>query len=350
MRRILLLILWHFGLLAGNRLFADVVTLKDGRQISGAVESGNTQELHLKGGDQSQTIDIHEVQAIQFGVSLPAPATATPPPKAAAPVPAAPEPAPAQPNSLFLNDGTHVAGRWWSIDATDMHFLVNDQLEHYPRRDVSGVTFGNATLPPPPARSTTPSAASAQPAASEAQPVRPPTLARSSDSPPPQPPALTRPSGSAPPSAPARGLSQPEEIGMVYFWNGRVLIPLERNHAVEHTKGSTQYWEMPGPHSPVRLSEASSLVFILRLPQGVNPASYSLFQLVTVDGNRRTRSQPGRRGGLMTWPVDIEKNDESSLITYALTVRDLPTGEYSFSPSNSNDGYCFGVDPSAPGQ
>jgi len=135
---------------------------------------------------------------------------------------------------------------------------------------------------------------------------------------------------------------------MVYFWNGRVLIPLERNQAAEHKKGSTQYWEMAAPHSPVRLSETSRLVFILRLPQGVNPASYSLFQLVTVDGSRRT--QPSGPGGLMTWPVDIEINDESSLITYALTVRDLPAGEYSFSPSGSNDGYCFGVDPSAPGQ
>jgi hypothetical protein len=137
---------------------------------------------------------------------------------------------------------------------------------------------------------------------------------------------------------------------MVYFWNGRVLIPLERNQAVEHKKGSTQYWEMPAPRSPVRLSEASSLVFILRLPKGVDPAGYSLFPLATVDGGRRTRSQAGARGGLMTWPVDIEKNSESSLVTYALTVRDLPTGEYSFSPSSSNDAYCFGVDPSAPGQ
>jgi hypothetical protein len=53
--------------------------------------------------------------------------------------------------------------------------------------------------------------------------------------------------------------------------------------------------------------------------------------------------------------VDIEKNDteknaESGEITYTLTIRDLPTGEYSFSPSTSNDGYCFGVDPSAPGK
>jgi len=137
---------------------------------------------------------------------------------------------------------------------------------------------------------------------------------------------------------------------MVYFWTGRVLAPLERNQAVEHKSGSTQYWEMQAPQSRVRLNEASSLVFVLRLPKGVDPASYNLFPLVTVNGSRRTRSQAGRRGGLVTWPVDIEKNDESSLITYALTVRDLPTGEYSFSPSNSNDSYCFGVDPSEPGQ
>jgi hypothetical protein len=347
MRRVLLLVFWQFGLLAGGRLFADVVTLKDGRQISGLVESGNTQELHIKAGDQSQTIDIHQVEAIQFGVSLPAPPAAQPPPKAAD---LAPEPAPAQPNSLILNDGTHVTGRWWSIDATQMHFLVNNQLQHYPRPDVSGVTFGNATLPPPPARSTLPSATSAQPPASAAQPARAPTLARPSDGPPPQAPPLTRPSGSAPPSAPPRGLSQPEEIGMVYAWNGKVLTALERNQAVEHRSRSAQYWEIPAPQSRVRLNEASRLVFILRLPRGVDPASYSLFPLETVNGSRRTRTQPGRRGGLLTWPVDIEKNDESSLITYALTVRDLPSGEYSFSPTSSNDGYCFGVDPSAPGQ
>jgi hypothetical protein len=88
MRRVFLLVFWQFVLLAGGRLFADIVTLKDGRQISGLVESGNIQELHIKVGDQSQTVDIHEVQAIQFGVSLPPP----PPPKAAH---LAPEPAPA---------------------------------------------------------------------------------------------------------------------------------------------------------------------------------------------------------------------------------------------------------------
>jgi hypothetical protein len=295
MRRILLLIFWQFGLLAGGRLFADVVTPKDGRQISGLVESGNTQELHIKVGDQSLTLDIHQVQAIQFGVSPTAPAAAA-----------------AQGDTLILKDGTHVTGRWWSIDASDVHLLVNNQLQHYPRPDVSAVTFGGATLPPPPPPSSTPAPATS--------------------------------------AQPPRRLSQPEEIGVVYFWNGRDLTPLERNQAVERRSGSTQYWEMPAPQSRVRLSEASRLVFIVRLLKGVDPASYSLFLLVTVNGSRRTRPQQGRRGGLVTWPVDIEVNNDSSLITYTLTVRDLPTGEYSFSPSSSNDGYCFGVDPSPPGQ
>ena len=137
---------------------------------------------------------------------------------------------------------------------------------------------------------------------------------------------------------------------MVYFWNGKGLIPLEVNQAVERKSRSTEYWEMQGPKSRVRVNADSDLVFILRLPKGVNPAGYSLFVLETVNGSRRTRTQAGRRGGLATWPVDIKINDESSLITYALTVKDLQPGEYSFSQSGTNDAYCFGVDPSAPGQ
>jgi len=90
MKRILLLIVWQFGWLAGARLFADVVTLKDGRQISGLVETGNTQEIRIKVAGESQVIDIDRVQSIQFGITLPppAPAAASPAPAAAAPRPA----------------------------------------------------------------------------------------------------------------------------------------------------------------------------------------------------------------------------------------------------------------------
>jgi hypothetical protein len=83
MKRILLLVFLQGGLAAGGGLFADVVTLKDGRQITGSVEAGNTQELHIKVGDQSQTVDVHEVQSIQF--ALPAQPAPSSPPKASAP-------------------------------------------------------------------------------------------------------------------------------------------------------------------------------------------------------------------------------------------------------------------------
>src|ERR1051326_3764433 len=142
-----------------------------------------------------------------------------------------------QADTLILKDGTKVSGRWWSIDASQVHFLVNNQLEHYSRADLSAVTFGDATLPQPPAPSTPPPVSATPPMASATpsraatpqlsdEAARAPTLTRPSEGSRPQPPSLTRPSGSA---ASPRGVSQPEEIGMVYFWNGRDLTPLERS-------------------------------------------------------------------------------------------------------------------------
>jgi hypothetical protein len=342
-RRILLLIVLQVGLLANNWLFADVVTMNDGHQVSGAVESGNTQEIQVKAGVQVQTLDIHQVRTIQFGT----PAAAPPPPKESPS--ASEESAHVQADSLIFKDGTRVGGRWWSIDTNNVHFLVNNQLQQYPRASVLAVTLGGASLPPPPATSKQPAVTPAQPSSVSMEPVRPPASARSPGSQPPEAPKLARgPAGALP--APSRGVSQPEEIGAVYFWNGKNLTPLEHNQAVEHGRGSNPYWEMPGAQSRVRLKEAPALVFILRLPKGVDPAGYSLFSMQTVNGARRTRSEPSRRGGLVTWPFAVEINDESGYMTYALTVKDLPEGEYSFSPSSSNDGYSFGVDTAAAGQ
>ena len=330
MRSILLLILW-----TGRGLFADVVTLNDGRTLSGSVESGNTQELHLKAGDQTQTIDIHDVQAIQFGVS--------------STVPAAPLKSPPETRTLILKDGTRVTGRWWSIDASQVHFLVDNRLQHYPRSEVLAVTSGN--VPPPPPPPTSPPAASPPPrpaaAATQQPPVeRPPASPPAPAAGPARPPTLQRPAAKAPP-AEGRGVSQPDEIGAVYLWNGRNLTPLEHSQAVERKRGSTSYWEMAGAQSHVRVKEVPAMAFIVRLPRGVNPASYSLFPLATAADARQTRAEAGRKGGLLTWPFEIQTNNESGYMTYAFIVKDLPAGEYSFSPSNSNDSYCFGVDPSA---
>jgi hypothetical protein len=83
MRATLFLLLCEFGTLA----FADVITLKDGRQISGTIETGNTQEIHIQTAGSSEIISVSEIQSIKFGVS-----EASAPPSAAVSKPAPPPP------------------------------------------------------------------------------------------------------------------------------------------------------------------------------------------------------------------------------------------------------------------
>ena len=89
----------------------------------------------------------------------------------------------------------------------------------------------------------------------------------------------------------------------------------------------------------------------MRLAKGIDPDSFSLFPLETANGSRRTKTDPKKKecsfdGGLSKSRMPLNKAGES---TYNLTVKDLAPGEYAFSPDGSNDGYCFGVDPAAPG-
>jgi len=227
----------------------------------------------------------------------------------------------AQADTLTLKDGRRVTGRWWSADASQIHFLVDNQLQHYARPDVSSVTFGSEAAAPVPA----PAAPQAQ-----AQPL----------------------SGSAPtqagsqPAPAVRMLREPEETGAVYFRNASgELIPLEKNLATERKSGATSYWEMPAAQSRVRLKTAPDMLFVVRLAKGIDPATLSLCPLATAKGSRRTKAEPGHQKIPLTLPFTIAKAGES---TYNLTVKDLGAGEYAFSPEGSNDSYCFGVDAGAP--
>jgi hypothetical protein len=109
-----------FLLILTGAAFADVVTLKDGRRISGLVESGNTQELRIRNNGRTEVVSIDEVQSIRFGVMEappPAPSTAAvpaPAPKLSAAPPAA-APAPAPPSSaargITVPSGAEIAVR-----------------------------------------------------------------------------------------------------------------------------------------------------------------------------------------------------------------------------------------------
>jgi len=281
-------------------------------------------------------------------------------------------------DTLYLKDGTKVSGRWWSIDGKEVHFLVDNQFQHYPRTDVTAVTFGDAPLPSLPTAPSAPTATAAPAPSSPATaaqapanapapsaPKAPPSLARPAPSlkgPPQQtaqtgpptlsrsgPPTLRAPRSDAPAEtaapASAGNLTEPEQTGVVYFRaSSGGLTPLERTQAVERRRGSTQYWEMPNAHSPVRLKAAPEMQFVVRLAQGTDPESFGLYPMAVANNARRTQNQPGRRGGPVTVEFDAKKTGDS---VFTFTVRGLAAGEYSFSPSGSNDAYCFGVD--APG-
>ncbi len=67
-------------------IFADTVTLRNGRVVEGTYLGGNARQVRVEVGDQIQTYDVGDVAKIEFG----APAAT-----AAAPAPVAPAPAPA---------------------------------------------------------------------------------------------------------------------------------------------------------------------------------------------------------------------------------------------------------------
>ena len=142
MKRILFLVLCQFVLLSVTNAFADVITLKDGSQVYGVIESGNTQQVHIQTEGHSKEIWVEQIQSIRFGPpdvapprpTPPIPTTVTPvappaPPAAVATRPAAPPPAvtaappanavpaPGDPHRIVLPVGTEIAVR--TVDRID---------------------------------------------------------------------------------------------------------------------------------------------------------------------------------------------------------------------------------------
>jgi len=81
---------WAGCVLLGSGLvlacFADTLTLKDGRVLSGTYLGGSARQIRMEVGDSIQSFEIERVQSIQFGPNAPV---------AAAPAPVAAEPGPA---------------------------------------------------------------------------------------------------------------------------------------------------------------------------------------------------------------------------------------------------------------
>jgi hypothetical protein len=95
------------------------------------------------------------------------------------------------------------------------------------------------------------------------------------------------------------------------------------------------------------LKSGSKLLFVVELPYEIAPGMFSLYPLETKGSTRRTKAGTGDSPAL-TIPLSTRKVRG---YTYILTPQDgLAPGEYSISPANSNDAFCFGIDPAAAGR
>jgi hypothetical protein len=122
---------------------------------------------------------------------------------------------------------------------------------------------------------------------------------------------------------------------------GSVFIPGPRSMG-----NAGRYWEMEGARSPVRIAKGQRVLFVVRLANGIDPASFSLYPLDTVKNMRRMKLAPNDQSGLVTVVTTVTKFGESS---YGLSAGgSFPPGEYAFSPTGLKDAYCFGVDSAAP--
>jgi hypothetical protein len=205
-----------------------------------------------------------------------------------------------QADTLRLRNGAAVTGTWLGGTANEVRFMVDDRVQRYPRADVVAVEFTSTgvsnTIAP-------------------VDPVAPP-------------PVL-----------------EPSVSGVPFMRGASGFISLERTYAMlahnnpMYGMGPSVY-RIQGPQSPVRVRRGDKIVFVLRLNSGDDPRRFELYQLESRMNYRQT--QPSMGGGRPpALPVTINKISD---YTYEISpARQLFPGEYSFSPINSSESYCFGV-------
>ena len=113
MKKSLPILLWISYQFITGRAFADVVTLKDGRQISGLVESGAMGEIRVKVMNDMLVVAVDQIHTIQFSQPLSQQGTVAPDP---APGAVLPDPAPSmavptQPQTITVPVGTEISVR-----------------------------------------------------------------------------------------------------------------------------------------------------------------------------------------------------------------------------------------------
>lgn len=201
-------------------------------------------------------------------------------------------------DTLRLSNGSTVSGTFLGGSADEIRFMVNDQIQRFPRGNVAEVIFGSI-------------------------------------------------GGGASPTTPAPIVDPGPDVANVPVLRGaNGYIPLEREYSMMTRSGGGMYgmgggtvYRIQGMQSPVRVRQSDRIVFVVR-SSGVDPRQFQLYRLEPRMGYRQT--QPTMGGAPPSLPISIKKTGDN---IYELTpMRQLYPGEYAMSPMNSNTSYCFGVD------
>jgi hypothetical protein len=199
-------------------------------------------------------------------------------------------------DTLRLRNGATVTGSFLGGSADEVRFMVDEQVQRYPRAEVVAVIFTSIE---------------------------------------------------APDVAPAPRIDAgPDIVGAPFLRGASGLIPLEREMSMMSRTGGGGYgmggtvYRIQGSRSPVRVRQSDRIVFVVRLNPGADPRQFQLYRLEPRMNYRQT--QPTMGGTPPSLPLTINKTGDS---IYEITSpRGLYPGEYAISAFNSNESYCFGVD------
>jgi hypothetical protein len=203
-----------------------------------------------------------------------------------------------QADTLRLRNGAVLTGSWLGGTTDEVRFMVDDQVQRYPRANVVEVDFTSNVE------------------AGSVAPVAPPVVI------------------------------QPDVVGVPFMRGASGLVTLEREIGMM-VRSNTTYgmgasvYRIQGAQSPVRVRRSDKIVFVVRLNSTGDPRRFQLYSLESRMNYRQT--QPTRGGGRPpALAATINKIGDS---TYEISpMQPLYPGEYSVSPIDSNESYCFGVD------
>jgi len=134
----------------------------------------------------------------------------------------------------------------------------------------------------------------------------------------------------------------PEKADVPYLLHADNLVETEVTQAREEKRRDETLYRVPGASSPARTPLAEP-VFLLR-SEKIGPESLELYRLEVKGGNREVVFQDKRRrGGPRPFRLVVTRLAER---LYRIEVSEnlgLENGQYSLTPSGSNEVFCFEV-------